>query len=299
MVSARSSLSAAVVFVAATLLAHGPRTIEGARILAVESIAGKSHWNFMRAVLRALTDRGHHVTVFTPFADGDRANYTEVDMSKEFPIKLDMQLAEILENFVKPTTLIPLSVLMSRTLCDVIYANGRMQDTLRRGPTAGDFDVVIVEPLNSDCVTHVAAVLQLPVVFIVPSPMITYRERTFLGHQPNPAAVSHMLADHAVPRSFRQRFANVVLSAYSVLSCLYTETVLKYTEPRQYDLQAPVKPSALFVNTHHITEAPRPMPPNVVQIGGIHLDPPKDIPDVRSPAPTVTAVAVHNLNPVD
>lgn len=49
-----------------------------ARILAIETFAGKSHWNFMSAVLRAMTDNGHNVTVFTPFVDGNRENYTEI-----------------------------------------------------------------------------------------------------------------------------------------------------------------------------------------------------------------------------
>lgn len=41
------------------------------QILAIENVAGKSHWNFMSAVLRSLTDVGHNVTVFTPFPDGN------------------------------------------------------------------------------------------------------------------------------------------------------------------------------------------------------------------------------------
>lgn len=50
--------------------------VDAANILAVETIPGKSHWNVMRSVLRALTERGHTVTVFTPFVDGDRDGYT-------------------------------------------------------------------------------------------------------------------------------------------------------------------------------------------------------------------------------
>jgi len=43
-----------------------------ARILAIETFVEKSHWNFMSTVLRALTDNGHNVTVFTLFLDGNR-----------------------------------------------------------------------------------------------------------------------------------------------------------------------------------------------------------------------------------
>lgn len=255
-------------------------TADGVRILAVESIAGKSHWNFMRAVLRALTDNGHTVTVFTPFADGDRANYTEVDMSTVFPIKLDMDFSLMIEQFTSVTALVPLSVTMSRQLCDVVFANDRMKEILQDGGAAG-FDVVMVEPLGSTCISYVAAKLGLPMIYVIPSPMITHHERAFLGHVPNPATVSHLLADHAVPRSFVQRFANVALFAYSAFSVKYTEWSEKRADPRPYDLVPTVRPSAVIVNSHHITESSRPTLPNVVEVGGLHLERPDVIPHVR------------------
>lgn len=67
------------VFVAVAFLQ--PTT--GYRILAVQPIAAKSHWNFMSAVLRSLSGAGHPVTVFTPFPEGDRPNYTEVDTTAD------------------------------------------------------------------------------------------------------------------------------------------------------------------------------------------------------------------------
>lgn len=61
---------------------------ECVRILAVETIGGKSHWNFMSAVLGSLADNGHNVNVFTLFLDGNRANYTEVNISeKKVPVR--------------------------------------------------------------------------------------------------------------------------------------------------------------------------------------------------------------------
>jgi len=78
---------------------------EAARILAIETTAGKNHWNFKRSVLSSLTDAGHTVTVFTPLPDGDRANYTEVDTSRDFPMKLDMDVTQMIQEFGDPITL--------------------------------------------------------------------------------------------------------------------------------------------------------------------------------------------------
>lgn len=55
-----------------------PVIIEDARILSVETVGGKSHWNFMSSIIRALVDNKLNVTVNTPFTDENRQNYTEV-----------------------------------------------------------------------------------------------------------------------------------------------------------------------------------------------------------------------------
>lgn len=254
---------------------------DGLRILAVESIAGKSHWNFMRNVLRALTDSGHAVTVFTPFTDGNRANYTEVDMSTVIPIKLNMDLSEIFEKFATTTSIIPFSVQLSRMLCDIIFAHDRMKTILQRDNGTDEFDVIIIEPLGSDCVSYVATRLDLPMIYVIPSPMITYHERAFLGHVPNPATRSHLLAGHAVPASFTQRFTNTVMLAYTMFSVAYNDWSLGRANPKPYDDRPSVRPSALFINSHYITEPPSPTAPNVVQVGGLHLENPKGIPHVR------------------
>lgn len=73
--------------------------VKSSRILAIETVAGKSHWNFMNAVLGALLDGGHSVTVFTPFPGGQRENYTEVDMSGSFTLRVAMSVEHVAKMF--------------------------------------------------------------------------------------------------------------------------------------------------------------------------------------------------------
>lgn len=253
----------------------------GVRVLAVEVVAGKSHWNVMSAVLRALTDGGHRVTVFTSFPDGDRDNYTEVDVSADFPRRLDANAAAMVGKFGDPVATLRITARMSRSYCDTIHRNGRFRALLEsadRGPTG--FDVVVVEPLWLDCMSHVAAELDVPLVYVMPSPMVTFLERPFLGHVSNPAAVSHVMARHAVPDTFVRRLTNAALLAYSAFVFAYSDSWYKYTEPKPYDGRPTVAPSAVFVNSHFVTEPSRPVTPNVVEVGGIHLNQPKPIPNV-------------------
>lgn len=60
-----------------------------AEILAITPIGGTSHWNVMSSVLEVLLNRGHKVTVVSPFPRKiPHENYTEIDVSKLVPIAI-------------------------------------------------------------------------------------------------------------------------------------------------------------------------------------------------------------------
>ncbi|VVC36213.1 UDP-glucuronosyl/UDP-glucosyltransferase [Cinara cedri] len=262
-----------------------------ARVLAVETMCGKSHWNFMSSVLRALTDAGHSVTVFTPFPEGDRENYTELDTSAGFPSTGDQDVTMMLKNFSDPYKFVRTFSTVSKWICKAIYDDDRLAAIMRDGGMGGlPFDVLIIEPvLGVDCVSHIAAALHLPAIYVIPSPMITFEEPKFTGYVSNPAYVSHLMARHAVPGTFVQRLSNIVLSVYTAVTINYNDWSEKTRDPRPYHLSPPVGPSIIFQNSHYITEAARPVPPNVIDVGGIHLRPakslPKDIKDFIEDSP--------------
>lgn len=255
--------------------------VENARILAVEGFAAKSHWYFMSAVLRSLTDAGHEVTVFTPFPEGDRENYTEVDVSQSLPAKIGLDIVKTMETIGRPFTLFDAIVPLIRGLyCDVLYKNDRFENMLRNSGDY-DYDVIVVELLAFDCMSHLAAVMKLPIVHLIPSPMITFVERTVTGHYSNPACVTNMLGYQAVPKTFVQRLVNTVLFVYGSFVTTYHGFKLKTFDPKLYDQSPTVVPSIVFQNSHYITEVARPVMPNLIEIGGIHLSAAsEDIPKV-------------------
>jgi len=64
-------------------------TISAAKILAITPIAGASHWNVMSSVLEVLLNRGHTITVVSPFLRKiPHENYTEIDVSKLVPFAI-------------------------------------------------------------------------------------------------------------------------------------------------------------------------------------------------------------------
>jgi len=253
--------------------------VSAANILAVPTVPDKSHWNVLRSVIRALTDRGHNVTVFTSSLDGNREGYTEVDVSAEQrPPLVDVDATYLVETIAKPAQLMQILADETRVSCDKIYGNRLMADILNG--VAQKFDLVITEPFMSECVAYVATVLRVPMVYVFPPPFATFLERPLTGHVPNPATGGHVLSGRGVPKTFAERLANAALTVYCSALAWYAEWNLRRTNPRPYDAVELVKPSVIFTNTHFITEPSRPLTPDVVQIGGIHLTPPESIPKV-------------------
>ncbi|CAI6373121.1 unnamed protein product [Macrosiphum euphorbiae] len=255
-----------------------PAPVECSRILAVETVGGKSHWNFMSAILRTLVDKGHNVTVFTPFTDGNRENYTEVST---FTIKfLDGDLEDMMNKYGNLFKIMREVPELSRTLCDVVYQNTKMIDVFAN--RRSDFDVVLIEPLFSECVSYAAIKLNLPLIYVLPVPTMGIMERAFTGHMSNPAVVANGMASFGFPKTFAQRSANIVISIYAEIVNKVKERILMYKEPREYDLYAPIPPSLVFVNRHFTVEPASSIPSNVVEIGGIHLKPAKKLPKVSA-----------------
>lgn len=256
-------------------------SVQCARILAIQPKMAKSHWNFMSAVLHSLLDGGHNVTVFTPFPDGNRENYTEVDTSKEFPIEVGTSLLKWKEMFKSIYVFVNEMFKYERHICEILYKNHRLKDMLSEGLDA-NFDAILIEPCFSSCLLYPAAKTKLPLIFMVPM-AFTYNERLslMLGDVPNTASVSDITADHAVPTTFAQRFTNTVLKLSMTSFSYFQELFLKTFDPKPFDVHTPVSPSIVFLNGHFVSDASRPIPPNVISIGGIHLKPVKKITSVR------------------
>lgn len=257
--------------------------VESERILALAPIAAQSHWNFMKGILRALTDRGHHVTVFTSFPENSRENYTVVDMSKELPTYLRLGVDDAKKQFGGSSHLIRSVSQWSRNSFQSIYDSDVMRK-IRAAPTPG-FDVVFVEIMASECVSYLSVELNVPLVYVSPPPLLSYVDRSVIGHHPNPAAVSDTISAYSIPRTFVQRFVNT-------LSLMYTYGLVQYyntwnvneADKRPFDRAVPAKPSIVFSNGHLTIDTARPLPPNVIQIGGIHLSAPRKIPKVSDSA---------------
>uniref|UniRef100_A0A2H8TFP8 UDP-glucuronosyltransferase n=1 Tax=Melanaphis sacchari TaxID=742174 RepID=A0A2H8TFP8_9HEMI len=249
--------------------------VGAANILAVQPIAAKSQWNVLRAVLQALTDHGHTVTVFTPFPDGDRDGYTEIDVSGDLETRIGLNASLIMDS-QSMSTVVKLIVNMTRAGCRTVFKHQQMQKIFDCKSQV--FDVVVAGTVSLDYVSYVATVLQIPAINVISSSVVLHSKRSFFEHFQNPTTTSSFLFWRSVPKTFADRFANSLHLIYSLWLLWREERWHRQIEPQSFDAVDLVKPSLTFTNTHLITKPSSPLSPDVVQIGGIHLAPPRLIP---------------------
>lgn len=215
--------------------------------------------------------------------DGGRENYTEVDTSGSFLDKVGLDVHELIDSFghqfASMNEWVPL---YRKHYCNGVYRNAEFDRVLRDGGGRHGFDLVIMEPSLSDCASYLAAALRLPIIYVLPSPMITFLERTFTGHQSNPSCVAHLHGRSIGPMTFRQRFVNSLQLFYGLFVTACQELVQQTIDPQLYDQCPRVHPSVIFQNSHYVSEVARPVTPNLIDVGGIHLTPAKPIPKVRN-----------------
>lgn len=272
-------IRAALMFI--VIMAASVPCCRAANILAISAVPGRSHWNFMSAVLQALTDHGHSVVAFTSYPSSTNVgiNYTEVDTSAVLRRHTGERASRVLADYSRLSYIVPSVVRWSRQFCDAIYDMEQIRALMENDTdTMARFDLLITEPLGSECVSHLATVVGLPMVYVLPTPMITYMAPSIIGHSANPAYVPHLLYGSVIS-AFRHRLANTVMYAYSNVVRWYSEST-DYRRP--YDSGKSVKPSIVFVNSHHVTEPTMLLPSNVIHVGGIHLQCPGILPLVSN-----------------
>lgn len=134
----------------------GPRLqpVESASILAIETIAGKSHWFFFSSVLRSLMDKGHHVNVFTPITKGNREKWKLYRnryarwFTKEPLDRRTWWMCSAIQSRLYGSVHTPG---ITRSYCDIIHVNERLKYILE-GFVHTDFDVILIEPVWLDCI---------------------------------------------------------------------------------------------------------------------------------------------------
>ncbi|KAJ4441095.1 hypothetical protein ANN_10945, partial [Periplaneta americana] len=279
------SLQNILLLVVVTL--HGS---DGARILGLFPIPGRSHMNVNAAIIEELARRGHQVTVVSPFPLAKPIpNYTEMVMKK-----MDIEdmgnatgSAERFDPFdMKDMNYIAKVAMLwgfGQAFCDMFLQDPAVQKLMQSDDL--QFDLIMTENFYLDCFLGFAHKYKVPVVQVC-----SFGGSEVIGDlvgNPYPYAyVPDVFQELTDKMDFKGRLQNTLGLLFQQLGKII------YYIPKQNALMrkhfnSPDMPSIMelekytalvLVNHHFSISYPRPLMPNLVQVGGMHIKPPKELP---------------------
>lgn len=272
-----------VLMTAVSVMACTTVMVDCARVLAVFPYNGHSHFTMVEPLLVALSNRGHHVTVISPFprsrdADvGDR--YVDVDVSDALPpVISQLNVTEEIGS-VNPVTGLRNLCQMNHRVCETTFEHPRIRPLIQPHDTSPRFDVVLTEAFSTDCFAAFAHVYNAPLVSIrtcVSSPQLNQH----VANPQNPSyLVNHLLVYAGHRMSFVQRLVNTLATYFGAVGYHAftngpdTELVRRHFGPDTPSVSDIVRQrtTLILVNSHHSLTQSRPLVPNMIEVGGLHI----------------------------
>lgn len=260
------------------------------RILFLLPIASTSHVNVFHPLIQALGERGHDIVSLSPA--------TSSKMPKNVQQIQIMTVEEIFGELGNPfemrkmgsiNTLINGSFDTMMRSCEKLVRTDTFQNLVMKEK----FDLVVVDILMNYCVLGAVPLIGAPSILVTTFAAPTTQSVDF-GNRLPPSFVVDIFLDLSHRMSFLQRMKNVVAGS---LTTLLAETLFLKKGERTYQDNLPngkelpgvheiqANSSMLFMNSHFTLNYPRPLLPDVIEVGGMHCGPPKPLPKVFHFAP--------------
>ncbi|XP_030034156.2 UDP-glucosyltransferase 2 [Manduca sexta] len=265
--------------------------VDSARILGVFPMPSISHQVVFRALTLELAKRGHELVVITPNAalpkDRPKDNITEIDTSKAY-IQVKQFFNDSAKTILKRGVIADVDAMtsdeMTRTIMIIVeeLLENKEVDELLKDKTQ-KFDLVIAEGF-----------MNYHFIFakIYEAPLIVFS--SFYGY-PEIYEMIGAVARHPIlyPHTMRGKLQTV--SFFDKIKAIHNEYRLRKMFENLERLESELVntkfgqdaltidelkglPSMVFLNSFHIFDNNRPVPPNVVYLGALHLIPVKELP---------------------
>ncbi|CAG7833787.1 unnamed protein product [Allacma fusca] len=258
--------------------------VSGAKILAISFMSSKSHKITYEPLLRELARRGHEVTAIGPIKSKDEKNFKNIqtfdpeELYKKDPNFFDIKLAlpAWVDALFNPYLL--MGGLMGE-LCQDSYKLPQVRQVLNE-----KWDMVFFTPLFNECLYGLVHKLNTTTVIysqITVSPWIADN----LGSPNPPSHVSSFLVGYDERMNFRQRLFNTFRSVYdwAIMNLYYNPTMERVYRTALEDPTIPCikeierNASIVLMNCQISFCPPKPLLPDIIEVGGMHLVPSKPV----------------------
>ncbi|XP_053664500.1 UDP-glycosyltransferase UGT5-like [Anopheles marshallii] len=257
---------------------------DAARILGILPSVGRSHYIIGAGLMKALLDAGHDVTIVSPYAmkDAPPGRHRDILMP-ELAAAHDVSGPNLFEYKNAPNLMVLYLVYneFGPLSSQGVLEHPKMIELMKSGER---FDAVIVESFASEVLYGLAEHFGGHLFAFAPFGASMWTSE--LVGTPYPYSyIPHTFLSFTNDMSFWQRFANALVGHLDKLyyRCVFLpkqEAMFhRYFPNAKLTFQQTLESVRLaFVNQHFSLSYPHPYAPNMVEIGGIQIQPPKKLP---------------------
>jgi glucuronosyltransferase len=236
------------------------------------------------ALLKGLAANGHNVVVVSHFPQKNPVtNYTDISIEGSLPQILNSLTLDVAIN-QRWVNLLYFIWNSNVKFCEKVYEHPKIQMLIKSDEK---FDLVITESFGVDCFTGFSHKFKVPHIAMTSSVPMPWSDDDF-GNPSHPAYVPIFFLSHTDRMNFKQRLLNTMISIGLKLGRYYFAEIpmqqlarkhLGHDLPSLRDIAR--NTSLIFTNSHFSLNIPRPMVPGMVEVGGLHIGVPKELPKVN------------------
>lgn len=250
-----------------------------ANILGVFPIEAPSHQVVFDSYMSELHRRGHNVTVYSHFPDISTVHYRHTRISNMTNV-VDPHFATM-DRLYSPSILNSYKNMFSLIKNGETYIEGY---TLRELYTESEnaYDLVVTETCNTDLYLALVERFKAPFVAWTTSPVFVWSADRMAASS-HPAYIPVLMTPYGTHMDFMERMYNTLLRSVAFYKFHKDSSIVSQEiASKPFKISSPLKDlvlktSFLFVNTHYTVWGSRPLPPNVVEVGGLHVKPSKPL----------------------
>lgn len=249
------------------------------KILCLFPHVAKSHFLMAEALMKGLAAKGHQVTMISHFPQQNPVpNYRDISLVGSMPEFVSQVPLDLVATGYAHTT-VGILAYLGYVNCENTLEFPAMKEFIAANEK---FDLIVTELFNTDCFLGYVYRQNTPFIALSTSVMMPWAYARF-GNPDNPSYVGNHFLYHGFEMTFKERVMNLLHQ--EGLKWVYHfmfdkpayELAKKYFGQSLPPLSEIAKnTSLLLVNTHFSLNQPRPLVPNIVEVGGIHLQPPEN-----------------------
>lgn len=258
--------------------------IESARILGVFPTPSISHQVVFHALVKDLAARGHHLTVLTTDAIKiDSPNVTQINLHDSYEVFKEINFVEFKESGGNEETMMTAFMPVLLKVVENQLSHPEVKDIIENRDNQ-TFDVVIIEHLFYLSTLAFAEIYDCPIIGITSlDTMSTAHEA--IGNEANPVIHPEIFFPFRHGQlTFSERWKSLkfYLRQLFVLNDEYERDYTVQIRKHFPTVKASIKSmreriQLLMTNTHPAMGFIRPILPNTIQLGFMHIEPPKPL----------------------